>query len=118
MAGSRTGRHGAPIRGAGGRRAPKRLRVWLGLTSLGSALMAGVALMAAAPAQAQSMTQAVAADIQAYVPDAGPDAYQADACGQANCGSPDPISVHIGATPGQQGPLANGGSSQPGSTYH
>ncbi|MHB8681458.1 MAG: ABC transporter substrate-binding protein [Acidimicrobiales bacterium] len=93
----------------------RRLRLGLGLASLGTATLAGSALFAA-PAQAQSQYQAIAADIQAYVPDAGPDAYQADACSQANCGSPDPISVHVGATPGPGS--VPGGASQPGSTYH
>ena len=76
--------------------------------------------MVTAPAEAQQVpqSQALAADVQAYVPDAGPDAYQVDACGQSSCGTPDPISVHVGATPDQQGPLAGAGSGQPGSTYH
>ncbi|MHB8437927.1 MAG: ABC transporter substrate-binding protein [Acidimicrobiales bacterium] len=96
----------------------RRLRIGLGLASLSTTLLAAFALVVATPAQAQAQTQPVAADIQAYVPDAGPDAYQVDSCSQSNCGSPDPISVHVGATPGSQGALASGGSSQPGSTYH
>ncbi|HZU80207.1 MAG TPA: hypothetical protein VE991_09855 [Acidimicrobiales bacterium] len=112
-------RHGAPT----GRRAMsggRRARLVLGAASLGTAVLSGCALAVAAPAQAAgaSQTQAVAADNQAYVPDAGPDAYEADACSQSSCGTPDPVSVHVGATPAQQGPLAGGGSGQPGSSYH
>ncbi|HUY64193.1 MAG TPA: ABC transporter substrate-binding protein [Acidimicrobiales bacterium] len=95
----------------------RRLRLGSGLVSLATAVLAGVALVATPAAQAQTQTRAVAADIQGYVPDAGPDAYQVDSCSQANCGSPDPISVHVGATPDAQGPLASGGST-PGATYH
>ena len=112
MVGSRTGADA----GRASRR--RRLRIGSGVASLGVAFAAGIALIPSTPGFADSQTQAVAVDIQAYVPDAGPDAYQADACSQGNCQSPDPISVHIGATPDQQGPLAGAGQSQPGSTYH
>jgi hypothetical protein len=120
MAGRRSGLHGAAVDRPAGTTGRRRIRLGLGVASLASAAFAGVGLMQAGPAQAQAATesQAVAADVQQYVPDAGPDAYEVDACGQGSCGTPDPISVHVGATPDQQGPLAGGGSSQPGSTYH
>src|ERR1700752_4633015 len=103
-----TRRHSGPVGVPGRTRSKGRLRVWLGVASLGPALVAGVALLTAAPAQAQAVGQAFPPDIQASLPDPGPDAYRPDACAQSNCGAPDPISVHVGATPAAQAPLAGG----------
>jgi ABC-type branched-subunit amino acid transport system substrate-binding protein len=50
--------------------------------------------------------QSIAVDRQAYVPDAGPDAYGADAlagggCGASQCPAPDPNAVHVASNPQQ-----------------
>jgi hypothetical protein len=78
----------------------RRLRVLLGSLLLVFCLVIGVALIP--PTVTYAADQAIAVDRQAYVPDAGPDAYQADAlsqggCSASQCPAPDPISIHVAA---------------------
>jgi hypothetical protein len=72
---------------------------------MGSALLlfsVAIAVALIPPTTTYAADQAIAVDRQAYVPDAGPDAYQADAlsqgdCSASQCPAPDPISVHVAA---------------------
>lgn len=82
-------------------RLPRQARLWLGTATMALTIASGIGLLAAIPATADS--QDIALDRQAYVPDAGPDAYQAYAV-EFGCTSPpcsDPGSIHVGATPQQ-----------------
>jgi len=83
------------------KRLPQQVRLWLGTATLALTIASGIGLLAATPGLADS--QDIALDRQAYVPDAGADAYQAYAvefgCTTPPC--PDPASIHVGATPNQ-----------------
>ena len=82
----------------------RRVRLWLGGAALAAVVVSGLALVATAtPGMAEE--QAIAVDRQAYVPDAGPDAYEANAASGGDCTMapcpPDPIDLHVGAAPNQ-----------------
>ena len=85
----------------------RRVRLWLGWAALTVAVVSGLILMAT-PGLAEQ--QDIALDRQAYVPDAGPDAYQANsASGGGACNftgvpptcRPDPTDIHVGAASNQ-----------------
>ncbi|MHB8718999.1 MAG: ABC transporter substrate-binding protein [Candidatus Dormibacteria bacterium] len=75
----------------------RRIRIGLGLGILAVDAVALVAVMPATVTRAAST--AVAIDRQAYVPDAGADQYEVDACSQGFCGAPDPNNTHVAAQP-------------------
>jgi len=83
-------------------RLPQQARLWLGTATMALTIASGIGLLASTTASAD--TQDIALDRQAYVPDAGPDAYQAYAV-EFGCTTPpcsDPGSIHVAAAPNQQ----------------
>src|SRR5258707_4242401 len=79
----------------------RRIQVWLGGAALMATVVSGLVLIAPIPGLAEE--QDIALDRQAYVPDACPDAYQANSAAGGGCSTPpcpDPANVHVGATPG------------------
>ena len=91
----------------GGHRLPS-MRVVLGTALLMFSGLLAIAMIPVTTTYAD--TQATAFDQQAYVPDAGPDQYQADALSGGGSG-PDPNAIHVGAAPGA-------GQAPGQSTYH
>ena len=81
----------------------RRVQVWLGGAALAAAALSGLILVAATPGLAEE--QDIALDRQAYVPDAGPDAYQYQAVSFGGCSQappcPDPNDLHVGTAPQQ-----------------
>jgi Periplasmic binding protein len=86
-------------------RLPQQVRLWLGTATLALTLASGVGLIASVPGLAATQdTRDIALDRQAYVPDAGPDAYQANSASGGGCSTPpcpDPANLHVGAAPNQ-----------------
>jgi ABC-type branched-subunit amino acid transport system substrate-binding protein len=84
-------------------RLPSRVRLWLGSAALAITVASGLSAIVATTGLADS--QDIALDRQAYVPDAGPDAYQYNSAAFGGCTSsppcPDPASLHVGAGPNQ-----------------
>jgi len=82
----------------------RRLQVWLGGAALAATSLSGLVLLATTPGLAADQ-QDIALDRQAYVPDAGPDAYAYNSAAFGGCTSsppcPDPASLHVGAGPDQ-----------------
>lgn len=75
----------------------------LGWAALSTAVASGLVLLTATAGLAED--RAIAVDRQAYVPDAGPDAYEANGATGGSCSlppcPPDPLDLHVGAAPKQ-----------------